>query len=152
MLLRILFVGIFLLTSSVAFGGSLKVENPRVRLLPPMQKATGGFMKISNTSDKAIKLLSAASDVSKVVELHTHIKEAGMMKMRKVEYIEVPANGVTMLKPGSYHVMFIDLIKPLKLNQIVNIELVFDNGEKLAVKAPVKKIEVGKAMHGKAEK
>lgn len=136
-----------LLVSNVSLAGSLKVESPHVRLLPPMQKATGAFMKITNTSDKAVKLISAASDVSKIVELHTHVKEGGMMKMRQVKDIVIPAHGVTMLKPGSFHIMLIELKKPLRLNQMVDIELSFDNGEKVAVKAPVKKIKMGKMKH-----
>ncbi|MCP4915015.1 MAG: copper chaperone PCu(A)C [Oligoflexia bacterium] len=122
------------------FGGSLKIENERVRMLPPSSVATGAFMKISNSSDKEIKLIKAKSSKAKMTELHNHFKIDGMMKMRQVPFIKIPAKGYVLLKPGSFHIMLIDLNGSLKLREKVKIDLTFDNGETITIEPEVKKI------------
>jgi copper(I)-binding protein len=137
--MRFLLVSFLLL--SHAFASDITIEHARVRLLPPSAPATGAFMKINNTSEKDIKLVRAKADASKITELHNHFNVDGVMKMREVPFIKVPAKGHVMLKPGSFHVMLIDLKKPLQLGQKVNIQLFFDNGQEISIKPEVKKIQ-----------
>ena len=129
-----------------AFASTLKITNPYVRLMPPTSPTTGAFMVIENTSAKEVKLIKAESDICNLVELHTHKMEDGVMKMREVKNMPIPAKGKTTLKPGSLHVMLIGLKNPLKLNQKVAIKLTFDNGEKVDVQAVVQKIKPMKGM------
>lgn len=89
-------------------------------------------------SDQAIKLVLADSEVAKIVELHTHTNDNGVMRMRKVEFIEIPANGQTVLKPGGLHIMLIDPISDLKTGQTVSVKLQFEDGSTKQVDMPVK--------------
>jgi len=114
------------------------VGDPYVRLMPPGARATGAFMLLKNTGDKDVKLVKAESTVSKVAELHTHLNEGGVMKMRQVPAIEIKAKGETALKPGSFHVMLIDP-SPLKEGEKVAITLGFDDGSSKKVEAEVRK-------------
>ena len=100
---------------------ALEFQNARVRLLPPSTPATGVFVDIINPHDFDVTLVKAKSSRAKRVELHTHIKENGMMMMREVPKIIIPAKGSTQLKPGSFHIMLIGLTKPLKLNEEIPI-------------------------------
>lgn len=117
--------------------GNLTISGAFARASPMMAQAGAGFMLISNAGE-ADKLVAAKSDVSEVVELHTHIEENGMKAMRKVDFIDVPANGAVELKPGSFHVMFIKLKGELKEGSEVEATLVFEKAGEVAVKMPVK--------------
>ena len=116
---------------------SVTVQDPYVRLAPPNAPATGAFMVIRNGGDKDVKVVSASNPASKVTELHTHLNEGGVMKMRPVPAIEVKAKGEAVLKPGGLHVMLIDLKAPMKAGDVVPITLGFDDGSSKQVDAKV---------------
>lgn len=124
----------------------IKVNDSYVRMVPPGQKNTGVFMTINNHGDKLRTIISAESPAAKVVELHTHIKEDGMMKMRQIPKIDVPAKGKVTLKPGGLHVMLIGLNHAIEAGKPVDVTLVFKNGERLGLKAPGRKLKM-KMMH-----
>ena len=118
----------------------LSVDDPYVRLAPPGAQTTGAFMIIKNSGSADRKLVNAESPAAKTVQLHNHFNENGMMKMRQVESIDVKANAQAELKPGSYHVMMIDLKTELKEGDSVPIILIFDDGTKIAITVPVRKL------------
>ncbi len=118
---------------------TVSVQDPYVRLAPPSAPATGAFMVIKNAGDKDVKVVKADNPVSKATELHTHINEGGVMKMRKVEAIDVKAKGEAVLKPGGLHVMLIELKAPMKEGDSVPITLTFDDGSSKTVDAKVVK-------------
>lgn len=126
-----------LLFSSLAFSYSVKITDGHIRLLPPSAPNTGGFVTLENTSKEDINLIKVNGDISKLVELHTLIKDGDIMKMREVSEILISAGKKTYLKPGGLHLMFMGLKKPLKKDQKVMLELIFDNGEKQKVSFPV---------------
>lgn len=127
------------LASGVLAGAAdqLSVQDPYVRLAPPNAPATGAFMVIRNGGDKDVKVLKADNPVSRVTELHTHLNEGGVMKMRPVAAIEVKAKGEAVLKPGGLHVMMIDLKAPMKEGDVVPITLTLDDGSTKQVDAKV---------------
>ena len=118
---------------------NVSVQDPYVRLAPPNAAATGAFMVIRNTGDQDVKVVKADNPVSKATELHTHLNEGGVMKMRPVPAIEIKAKGEAVLKPGGLHVMMIDLKAPLKEGDSVPITLTFDDGSSKQVDARVVK-------------
>ncbi|MDX2504598.1 MAG: copper chaperone PCu(A)C [Gammaproteobacteria bacterium] len=119
---------------------SVTVINPYVRAVPPGQTVSAAFMQLENTSGTMHSIVNATSPVSKAVELHTHINVQGVMKMRRVEKMDIPANGKTVLKPGGLHIMLIDLHEKLKLDQKVSVTLEFEDGSRQKIEAPVRKI------------
>lgn len=137
------FTGLLLLSTQVS-ANLLTVEDAYVRATPPNSKNSAAFMVIKNTDKKEVKLIAAASDIADRVELHTHINEDGMMKMRQVEEIIIEAENTVSLQPGGYHVMFLNLKQPLKEGQSVALSLYFDNGEQIRLDAPIKKIKMQK--------
>ena len=77
-----------------------------------MGKMDGGgtgavYATIANTGKEADALVSASSDAAQTVELHEVKNEGGVMKMRPVQKIAVPAGGKIEMKPGGYHVMLL---------------------------------------------
>ena len=137
-----------LIFSANSIANDLMVSGQYVRATPPHAKNSAAFLSISNQSNKAVKLIAASSDIADRVELHSHMKEDGMMKMRQVKEVIINANSDITLQPGGYHVMFLGLKNELKESQNVNITLYFDNGNEINFDAPVQKINIShKKMH-----
>lgn len=130
--------------SFAADADHITIQNPYVREVPPMAMATGSFMLLKNNSGNNIDVVKADSDIAEKVELHTHTHENGMMKMRQVPHITIPANGKTALKPGGYHVMLIGPKQALKQGQSVSIQLTFKDGSHKIISAPVKSVMMHK--------
>lgn len=119
---------------------SVKVENPYARAVPPGQPNSASFMTLVNESDVDHSVKSAASPVAATVELHTHTNNNGVMEMRQVEQIDVPAKGRTELKPGGLHVMLIGLKQDMKAGEKAQITLTFEDGSTTTVDAPIQEI------------
>ncbi|MDP2811698.1 MAG: copper chaperone PCu(A)C [Rhodocyclaceae bacterium] len=119
---------------------SVTVIDPYVRMAPPNAPATGAFMVLKNGGGKDVKVVKADSPACKAAELHTHLNEGGVMKMRQVPAIEIKAGGEAKLAPGGLHVMLIDMKSPPKEGDKVTITLTFDDGSIKKVEAPVKKM------------
>lgn len=134
-----LFAASLMFSAGVLAGAAdnVSVHEPYVRLAPPNAPATGAFMVIRNGGDQDIKVVKADNPVSKVTELHTHLNEGGVMKMRPVPGIDIKAKGEAVLKPGSLHIMMIDLKAPMKEGDVVPITLTFDDGSSKQVDAKV---------------
>lgn len=115
----------------------ISVQDPYVRLAPPGAPATGAFMVIKNNGDKDVKLVKADNPASKVTELHNHINDNGVMRMRQVPAVDIKAKGEAVLKPGSLHVMLINLNGAMKEGDVVPITLSFDDGSSKQVEAKV---------------
>ncbi len=94
------------------------------------------YMQITNHGSDAA-LVSASTDAAKIVELHTHENDNGVMRMRRIDKIDLPAGRAIMLKPGGMHVMFIGLNRDLNLDSTVEVILEFSDGSKKSVVAPV---------------
>jgi periplasmic copper chaperone A len=126
---------------SFAADGALRIDEAYVRLVPPNAPASAAFMVISNSGSAPRQLLKAQSPVAKTVELHTHVNDHGVMKMRPVTSIAIEPHAQVELKPGSYHIMLIDLKQPLNEGDTVPLALFFDDGSSQQISAPVRKIQ-----------
>ena len=98
------------------------VQGAGARATVQGQKATGAFMKL--TAKENTKLVSASSPAAGVVEIHEMKMDGGVMKMRAIPSLDLPAGKAVELKPGGYHVMLMDLKEPLKKETTVPITLV----------------------------
>lgn len=125
----------------------ISVENPFAREVPPTAPASASFMTLKNSYGETINVVAAHSDVAKVIELHTHTNDNGVMRMRKIPQIEIPANGTTELKPGGLHIMLIGPHEPIKVGQTVTVELEFEDGSRKTVDMPVKSFMGMKMKH-----
>jgi copper(I)-binding protein len=97
------------------------VSNAWVRTPAPGQKVAGAYMELVSGSDSA--LVGVDSPAAARVELHTMKLDAGVMKMRQVERIDLPAKQAVKLAPGGMHIMLVDLRRPLKEGDTVPLTL-----------------------------
>ncbi|MTW20268.1 copper chaperone PCu(A)C [Allochromatium palmeri] len=140
--IRTLFAGALLSSASLTLSAAgLDVGDPYVRAVPPGQPNSAAFMSLHNAGAEDRALIGAESPAAEVVELHTHVEEDGMMRMRRIEQIAVPAGETTTLAPGGLHIMLIGLKSDLQPGQTVELTLIQDDGERLAIQAPVRRIE-----------
>lgn len=139
-LLRSLFAALALASSLAGAGEAtnIAIGGAYVRLPPPGQSISAAYLSIDN-SGEACKLIKADSPVASNVELHNHTHDGGVMRMRRVDAIEVPAKGKALLQPGGYHIMLIGLKAPLQDGQQVPLTLTFDNGSSKTISAPVQR-------------
>lgn len=138
-----------LLTMAPLSWAELAIENAYIRTSIPGAPNTAAFLTLSNSGDQTIRLVRAESEIAARTELHTHTNDNGVMRMREVEAVEVPAGGQVVLQPGGLHVMFMQLVEPLNPGEQAEFYLVDDQGTRHQVQAPVMKI---KPMHHKSSK
>lgn len=118
------------------------VSDAYARAVPPGQPNSATFFSIMNHSSKARALVGASSPAAKVVEIHNHTMNNGMMQMRRVDKIDLPAGETVKLQPGGYHVMMIGLQQDLKPGEHVKLTLAFGDGSEKTVIAPVQKLQM----------
>jgi copper(I)-binding protein len=117
---RMLLAAATLLVSSAGFAQTTATD-AWVRGTVIGQKATGAFMQLKSTSGAAV--VGASSPVAGVVEIHEMRMDGDVMRMRAIPKLDLPANRPVELKPGGYHVMLMDLKKPLARGEVVPITL-----------------------------
>jgi copper(I)-binding protein len=99
---------------------------------------TGAFATIVNPTGETDRLVGAESDAAQMVEIHETRMVGDIMQMRPAEAIEIPAGGRVELKPGSYHLMLIELRRDLQPGEKLTITLIFEKAGRLEVEAEVK--------------
>lgn len=110
-----------LLLSVNVYAGDVQVEGAWSRATAPGQDT--GMVDLSITSKQASTLVGLSSPACKSVELHSMIHEDGMMKMREVKELALPADKRVNLGEGGYHLMLIGLKAPLKAGEAVPLTL-----------------------------
>lgn len=125
--------------------GPLRIEAPWTRAALEGRQGAG-FMTIRNTGTAADRLVSATSPVSGRVELHTHIRDGDVMRMRPVQDIPVPAGGSATLAPGGLHLMFMGLNRTLVAGETIPVTLRFAEAGEVTVQLRVQ--AAGARGHG----
>jgi copper(I)-binding protein len=116
--------------------GALRIATPWTRAM--RAGGTGaGFMTIRNTGSAPDRLVAARTPVARLVELHTHIREGDVMRMRPVPAIELPPGQEVRLQPGGLHLMLIGLNAALDQGTRVPVTLVFERAGEVEVQLAV---------------
>jgi copper(I)-binding protein len=98
--------------------GSLKISHPWARATPKGASVAGGYLKITNSGTEPDRLVGGTAAFAGRFEVHEMSHEGGVMKMRQLtKGLEIKPGQTVELKPGSYHVMFMDLKAPLTKDQ-----------------------------------
>ena len=117
---------------------TIHVHGAWIRAVPPVSHMSAAYLTIMNHGDTEDQLLSVETKLSKVAELHNVKEKDGMMSMFPVQFVPVTAGGVQDLKPGSYHIMLINLNKKPKLGEEYELVLTFKNAGIVKTIATVK--------------
>lgn len=107
--------------------GSLVIERPWSRATPGGARVAGGYLRVTNNGTTPDRLVGGSFAASNRFEVHEMAMDGSVMKMRQLaDGLTIPPGGTVELKPGGYHVMFLDLREPLKEGQTVKGTLVFE--------------------------
>ena len=101
---------------------------------------------IENKANIPDQLVSASSPAAGEVQLHEMAMDGNVMKMRQVKDIPIPAGGSVELKPGGYHLMFLNLKGPFVAGQTVPVKLKFAKAGEMELKLPVNAVGSSGAM------
>lgn len=114
--------------------------HPWVRATPGGSTTTAAYLEIRLNTDITDRLIGASSLVAGRAEIHTHEHSDGVMKMRRVDSLELKSGGSTVLKPHGNHIMLMDLARPLKEGDLVKLTLEFEKAGKIEVEATVEPV------------
>ncbi|MGE0698664.1 MAG: copper chaperone PCu(A)C [Hyphomicrobiaceae bacterium] len=129
--------------------GQIKISTPWSRATPAAAKVAGGFMTIENTGKESDFLIGGSLVRSGRVEIHEMAVEKDVMKMRELPNgLEIKPGEKVTLKPGSFHVMFMELKEPLKEGDSVEGTLVFKTAGTVTVKYAVGALATKSGGHG----
>ncbi|CAN5350245.1 DUF1775 domain-containing protein [soil metagenome] len=114
--------------------GDLVVVSPWTRATPGGAKIAGGYLKVTNNGKSADRLVGATSSGADRVEIHAMSMTDGVMKMRPLaDGLTIKPGETVELKPGGFHMMFMDIKQPLKQGDTLKATLKFEKAGTLDV-------------------
>jgi len=136
-----------LVLATVAPADAHEVEKAGITVAHPWARATPGgatvgaaYLEIKAAAGGSDRLIGASSPVAGRTEIHTHIHEGAVMKMRRVDGLDVAAGGFVVLKPSGDHIMLMDLKGALKEGDLVPITLQFEKAGAVAIEASIEPV------------
>ena len=126
---------------SAADTPAVSITEPWARVTTPKQDTGAAYMTLASENGDKLTKVEVPSNIADHAELH-EVKMAmdgsDKMQMKQVQSIEIPAGGSVTLKPGSYHVMLMDLKNPIEAGQQIELTLTFAKSGKQSVLAIAK--------------
>lgn len=151
-------------TTAAEAAGEITFTGQWARTSPAMASMGAAYVTITSPIDDKLLGASADAGIAAAVEVHemymmegstdstmemgsdstmamgsetTMDMGGGEMGMRPVEFVELPAGVAVELKPGGYHIMFIDLVKPLEVGTTISLTLIFETAGEIVIEVPV---------------
>lgn len=139
---------IFALAAVPTLAADITLEHAWSRATSPGAKVGAGYVMIKNAGTAADRLVSATAEVAGKVEIHEMKMVDGVMKMRPINGLDIPAGKNVELKPGGFHIMFEQLKQPLKAGDTVKGSLTFEKAGTLPIEYKVEAMKKGGGMSG----
>jgi hypothetical protein len=134
-------------SASAQSPNAIAIKEAWSRATPGGAKVGAGYVTIENTGGKADRLLGAESEVAARVEIHEISESGGVSKMAPVEALAVAPGARLEFKPGGYHLMLVDLKRPLKQGERFSGILRFEGAGRVNVEFEVRAIGAGAGTH-----
>ncbi|HAZ94088.1 MAG TPA: copper chaperone PCu(A)C [Porticoccaceae bacterium] len=128
------------LAQAAAPTADVQVTNAYIRTMPPGRTTTAGFLTIANNSDQSCELTGAMSTLSNRLEFHEHQHTQGMMKMRPVATVVVPAGETVVFEPGGLHIMLFNIDTELAAGEVTQMQLITDQCGSISFDAKVRSL------------
>ena len=116
-------------------GDSIELHNASARATLPGMSSSAAYMTIRNGGRQPVQIQELASPLALKSELHTTEMSNGMMRMRRVDNLQINPGEAVELKPGGYHIMLMGLKQPIAANSAIPITITFSNGVQKTVMA-----------------
>ena len=119
-------------------GDPIVVRDAWIREPPPRSPAAG-YLVIENRGGEPVTLVALTTEAAEQTEIHIMEHKDDRMTMRQVGELQVPAGEEVALKPGGAHLMLMELRRPLRDGDEVELLLRFGNGTEKRIQALVRK-------------
>lgn len=126
--------------SAVAQSGNkpaVQAVNVWARATPQGAKTGAAYMTLVNKGPADDRLIGATTPVAGEARIHSMSMENGVMMMRPVPGIDVKAGATSVLAPGGFHVMLMDLKQKLVQGRSFPLTLIFAKAGKVEVTARI---------------
>lgn len=138
---RITWMIVFAALSGIALAqepvSAITARDAWVKAPIPGRYMTAGFVTLQNASQHDRQLVSVSAPWAGLIEIHTHLHEDGVMKMRQLMQLPIPASESVTLEPGGLHLMLFKLQLPLV--ESLPLSLCFDDGTCTNINANLRK-------------
>ncbi|HET6521858.1 MAG TPA: copper chaperone PCu(A)C [Geminicoccaceae bacterium] len=131
-----------------ARAGDLVIADAYARATLGRATNTAAYLTIEATGDRPDRLVGAASPAARAVELHAHVMDGGVARMRPVDAIEIDPGAPVVLQPGGLHLMVIGLGEPLAEGATLPLTLTFERNGEITLELPVRGVTPGGTGHG----
>ena len=128
-LLLVVFAGL----PSASAEPAVDVRQAWSRASTPNAKIGVVYLTIKAHAKSGDRLLGATSLAAKSVEIHTHVKDGDIMRVRRIESVELPKGGKLIFAPSTYHLMLIGLKQPLIVDDELPVTLTFEHAGQITV-------------------
>ena len=116
------------LSIQAAWAANISVTDAWARATMPGQQVSGAYMRIQSDADA--RLVSVSSPAVPRVEVHEMKMDGEVMRMREVKAIDLPKGKTVSLEPGGFHIMLMNLPKPIAAGEVIPLTLTIESGGK----------------------
>lgn len=136
--------------------GDIEINDPWSRPLPPVSTNGAAYLTLVNHAMNADRLIAGSSPIAERVEFHKHVHSGSVMKMQRIEVVDIGAHDAVTMAPGGMHVMLLGLKKPLSAGDSFPLTLTFDKAGTTTVTVKVEArsttLKAPTMKHGKHKK
>jgi len=118
----------------------IAIEGPWARASAGQAKTGAAYLVMTNLGDAPERLVKVETPAAASAELHAHVNDNGVMRMRPITAIEVSPGEPSVLQPGGLHIMLIDLKEPLKQGEKFPLTLTFESGKTATVQVAIRQV------------
>jgi periplasmic copper chaperone A len=133
--MRLLFATLLFAALTQTAAAAVKAHNLWARATPPDSKVAVVYGEL--ISDRPDELISISTPAAERAEVHVTTNEGGMLKMRPMAAVAIPANKPISFRSGAMHVMLIGLRAPLQAGATIPMTFRFRSAPELSVSAKV---------------
>jgi periplasmic copper chaperone A len=127
--------------------GAIEVHDAWARASLGQTGTSAVYMTLEASGDQGDRLVGAASPLAASAELHTHLVEGGVAKMRPVAVIEIAPGAPTVLEPGGLHIMLTGLREKLVEGDALPLSFTFEDAGTIQLEVPIRGLGGG-MRHG----
>ncbi len=141
---KVALLATFIVAVSLMVGQSLAhdYEKGDITVIHPRTKESVGknaaiYVTLENKGTEVDRLIGAETDIARDAQLHTHIVEDNIVKMRRLEALEVRPGTPTVLERGGHHIMLVGLKKRLREGELAPLTLILERAGRIKIEAYV---------------
>lgn len=117
----------------------LHIQHPWSRALPPVAPTGAAYMVIENRGETTDTLKQASTPIAGYTELHEHVHQGDLMKMQRIDSLDIAPGEQVEFSPGGYHVMLFELKEPLVAGNTYPMTLTFEHAGEIEIEVHVSK-------------